>query len=133
MKTKSGWENFYQEGSEYHARMVRGAERGSLSAGVIYGLASFAIEKFLMALITHNGSMPEGHAFPDLLRSSQPYAHFDPDLVDAIIRMDEIQPLCAMEPSPMIPVQHSNIGLFVDASENIKRIVEGLLSLGGKR
>jgi hypothetical protein len=130
MGTRPGWETFYKEGIAYHARMVQGAGRGSLSAEVIHGLASLAIEKFLMALIVHNGSMPEGHTFPDLLRSSKSYAVFDPDIEDALILMDEIQPLCTMEPVPVKPVRRSDIGTFINASENIKRVVDNLLPLG---
>ena len=121
------WQNFYSDGSAFHNRMRSGALSGSLSPEVLHGLASLANEKLLMSLLMYNGIHPEGHTFFNLICSAEQFCKINNDLKKSLMKMDEIVPLCSLDPAPYKPVTGSDVEMFVATTEKVHAIVDAAI------
>jgi hypothetical protein len=121
------WQNFYSDGAAFHNRMRSGAQSGRLSPDVLHGLASLANEKLLMSLLMFHGIHPEGHTFFNLVSSAEQFCHIGKDLKKALMRMDEIVPLCTLDPAPYLPIDGSDVEMFVVTTEKVHEIVNAAI------
>lgn len=107
------WETFYKEGLAYGNRVLSSGRSGKLNPDVIHGLAAMANEKMLMALLLYNGVHPEGHTFYDLISSVSKISPFNDDLKKDLLKIDDILPLCSMNPAPNVVIKQEDVDVII--------------------
>ncbi|HEY0211561.1 hypothetical protein [Acerihabitans sp.] len=80
----------------YHRRAVLFAEQ-SQSPGLIFNVASIAVECYLIALCAWYGSMPYNHNYGSLMDSAEEVIPFAPELSRQIRALDEIFGICSLD------------------------------------
>ncbi len=80
----------------YHRRAVLFAGQGQ-TPGLIFNVASIAVECYLVALCAWYGSMPFNHNFTSLMDTAEEVISFPPELSVKIRALDEIFGICSLD------------------------------------
>ncbi|TKI07235.1 hypothetical protein [Martelella alba] len=80
----------------YHRRAQLFAEQAQ-SVGLIFNVASLAVECYLIALCAWYGSMPFNHNYGSLMDTAGEVMKFEPQLERDIRALDEIFGICSLE------------------------------------
>jgi hypothetical protein len=80
----------------YHRRAVLFAEQAQ-SPGLIFNVASIAVECYLIALCAWYGSMPFNHNYASLMDTAEEVMQFPPELSVKIRALDEIFGICSLD------------------------------------
>lgn len=80
----------------YHRRARLFAEQ-ELSPGLVFNVASIAVESYLIALCAWYGSMPFNHNYASLMDTAEEVMQFDPALSRDIRALDRIFGICSLD------------------------------------
>ncbi|WP_410013004.1 hypothetical protein [Sodalis sp. C49] len=80
----------------YHRRAELFAEQAQ-SPGLVFNVASIAVECYLIALCAWYGSMPYNHNYGSLMDTAEEVILFSPALSGKIRALDDIFGLCSLE------------------------------------
>ncbi len=80
----------------YHRRAELFAEQEQ-SPGLVFNVASIAVESYLIALCAWYGSMPFNHNYTSLMDTAEEVMQFDPVLSHDIRALDEIFGICSLD------------------------------------
>jgi hypothetical protein len=125
---KGDWKPFYDDGAAYCNRAVAGARTGGYTPEVIHGLVSMGAEKLLMALLVSRGKLPEGHTFTELVSAVSGICEIDSALRKTLIGIDEMIPLCSLDPARSWKVPPSLIPDLTRAAIQVRAVVDKALA-----
>lgn len=92
---------------------------------ILYNVFGLAIEKYVMALMTFNGEMPEGHTFYDLLEAAKTKVEIPDKLYKQLIDLESYQNLCPVfNPKGAKDIPDTAIHTIIDATNELASIVE---------
>ena len=62
---------------------------------ILYNLVAMAIEKFVMAALMRNGTMPYNHTMADLVEAiEETFPHAIDDIREGLLKLDSYQDIC---------------------------------------
>ncbi|NDL64643.1 hypothetical protein [Acerihabitans arboris] len=112
----------------YHRRAVLFAEQAQ-SPGLVFNVASIAVECYLIALCAWYGSMPFNHNYASLMDTAEEVIPFAPELSRRIRALDEIFGICSLENYHHgTPTQADSVGIIAICRE----LSEILTALGAQ-
>jgi hypothetical protein len=80
----------------YHRRAELFTQQGQ-PGGLVFNVASIAVECYLIALCAFYGSMPFNHNYGSLMDSAEEVIKFDPQLSADIRDLDKIFGICSLD------------------------------------
>jgi len=86
----------YRDAKGYHHRAVQFAKEGK-QHGLIFNIASIAIERYLIALCELYGEMPFSHNYNSLMDTLERVVIFPSDLSRGIKSLDDIFGICSID------------------------------------
>jgi len=126
------WELFYNDGIAYGKRAISGSLAETYSPEVLHGLASMAAEKLFMSIIMYHGKMPMGHTFFDLITAASEYFTIEASLKTILLEMDQIVPLCSLDPAKSWRVDPARVPSFISAVKMTRDAVDSAFQNAGK-
>jgi hypothetical protein len=92
-----GWEEFLVDGKGY-LRTATGAYfngNKTFTPDILYNLVAMAIEKFVMAALMRNGTLPYNHTMADLVEAmEETFPHAIDEIREGLIKLDSYQDIC---------------------------------------
>ncbi|HEB49790.1 MAG TPA: hypothetical protein ENI89_04195 [Desulfobulbus sp.] len=129
----SGWEEFLEQGEGYLKTATRGyaGRRKIFTPEILYNLIAMAIEKFVMAALMRQGSLPCNHTMADLVEAME--ALF-PDLIaefrEDLLALDRYQEICALDTFHIRPPSMDEIPAMLDLARHLRNILENAEAQG---
>jgi hypothetical protein len=84
-------------------------------------------EKLLMALLVSRGKLPEGHTFTELVGAVSGICEIDITLRDTLIGIDDMIPLCSLDPARSWKVSPLMIPDLTRAAIQIRAVADKAL------
>ena len=111
----------------FHRRAELLAEQEQ-SVGLVFNVASIAVESYLIALCAWYGSMPFNHNYTSLMDTAEEVMHFDPVLSHDIRALDDIFGICSLDNYHHgTPMLKDSVGIIA-ICRSLSGIVTGLES-----
>lgn len=89
------WKAWLREGRQY--LKAGGGEKNKFNNSILYNLLAMSLEKFVMAILGYNLSMPLNHTFSDLIYSLEALYPIDDDLRKTVLLLETKQEICSFE------------------------------------
>ena len=93
------FQNDYQSAQGYHRRAEKFSQTGRPS-GLVFHIASMALERYLVALCDLYGISPKNHDYACLMEAAETVIDFPSVLNQEIRSLDEIFGICSLEVNP---------------------------------
>jgi len=95
-----GWEEFLTEGEQYlkTAKAAYTKQKKNFTPEILYNLIAMAIEKFVMAALMQQGTMPYNHTMADLVEAMEnTFPGKIEKLRQGLLEMDKYQEICDLD------------------------------------
>jgi len=93
---KASWETFFDEGDSYLRVAQGGVKRPKIfTPEVVYNLAAMALEKHVMSVLIHNGTLADNHTFEDLVDATDRCSPLAPDVRERLLDLQRHQQICS--------------------------------------
>jgi len=94
----SGAEEMLAEGEGYFRVVERSYLKPKVfTPEIVHNLLSMSMEKFSMAILMHQGLLPENHAFDDLVNALKAVVPMSAEIESALLALDAESDLCSLE------------------------------------
>ena len=121
-----GWEDFFEDGSGYLKTAVGALARRRevFTAQILYNLAAMAIEKFVMAALMHQGTLPYNHTMLDLVEAmEETLPGTIAEIRDGLLQLDRYQEICDLEGFSIAPPGMEKIPAMLELAGRVKSLV----------
>ena len=95
VESEKNWSIWLREAHQY-LRAGKN-EKKRFDNSILYNLLAMSLEKFVMAILAYNLSMPVNHTFTDLVESLEKFFPLDGELKDTILSLETKQEICSFE------------------------------------
>ncbi len=123
----SGWQEFLEQGRGYLKTATRGygRRRKVFTPEILYNLIAMAIEKFVMAALMRQGTLPYNHTMADLVEAMD--ALF-PDAIEefreGLLALDHYQEICALDTYSIRPPSMAEIPAMLELAHGLRQRLE---------
>ncbi|MCB9497111.1 MAG: hypothetical protein H6686_09545 [Fibrobacteria bacterium] len=95
--TIEGYREFQAEGDSY-LKVARGARKRPklFTPEIRFNLIAMAAEKHLMAILMHEGLLPEHHTFREMTQAMTHVTPLDPETVALLLKIDAYSDICSL-------------------------------------
>jgi hypothetical protein len=119
------WPKFIQEGRQYLTTARNGRRRKHVfNNELVCNLIGLSVEKLLVGLCLQRGHMPADHTLSGMVASANHLCAMDAALADAILMMDRIQNLCALEVNASWSLSDEQLDTLLQMNERVAAFVE---------
>ncbi|HOV14929.1 MAG TPA: hypothetical protein PK771_11635 [Spirochaetota bacterium] len=124
IEKKDSWKIFAEEGEDFYNAVVKGQNNKKIfTPTILYSLSYLAIQKYAMAFLIYNKTMPDIRSLKSTLDEVKKIIEIPNQLYNSVIFLDEFQEICVMDNySRKIP-DEDDIPLIIDALTEIKDFV----------
>lgn len=119
---EASWSVWLREGRQY-LRAGRG-EKNRFNNSILYNLLAMSLEKFVMAILGYNLSMPVNHTFTDLVYSLEKLYPLDTDLRKTVLRLEAKQEICSFEDYVRTDISDEDIMILREAVKQFEKIAD---------
>ena len=127
-----GWQEFLQDGNGY-LRTVQGAYRkGNMifTPEILYNIIAMAIEKFVMAAVMSQGSMPYNHTMADLVEAMETiFPNAIEEIRAGLLQLDAYQDICDPYEFTIVEPGRDEIPGMLRLAERLQALVTEKLAL----
>ncbi len=119
------WKKFQDDGRAFH-KTARGAQKRPLifTTEIRLNIIGMAIEKYLMAIFLHHGTLPDNHTMHDLVAGMNRLEPLPAEVETALFEMDDLQQICSPDEFKIHKPTEEEITRFLSALETIAAITE---------
>lgn len=126
-----GWEEFLEDGKGYLSTAT-GAYLNSnmvFTPDILYNLVAMAIEKFVMAALMRQGTMPYNHTMIDLVEAMEvTFPHAIDDIREGLLKLDTYQDICDPYEFTIVTPELEEIPGMLRLADRLQQLVENELS-----
>ena len=126
-----GWEEFWQDGKAFHKTATAGYNNRPhiFTSEILYNLIAMAIEKFVMAALMHQGTMPYNHTMKDLVSAMDETFpdKLEEDMLEDLLKLDAFQNICDLEGFSISPPGMEKIPAMLELAVRLKTFVNKIL------
>ncbi len=91
------WEFWLKEGDQYLKASKPEAKSNRFGTQIVYNLLSMSLEKYIMAILDFNKSLPDNHTYTDLFNALDTVISIDSGLKNRILQYESIQSICSVD------------------------------------
>jgi hypothetical protein len=126
----SGCRDLLREGDDY-LRVVRAglARPGKFTSEIVFSVLSMAVEKLIMALVTHSGCLPENHTFRELSEACHAVEPLEMRERELLLSLDDHSNLCSQEAFRQILPSDERMAAFVALGERFQALAHARLGV----
>lgn len=119
-KSEASWSTWLREGRQY-LKAGKGG-KNKFNNSILYNLLAMSLEKFVMAILGYNLSMPVNHTFTDLIYSLEKLYPLDTDLKKTILKLETKQEICSFEDYVRTDISDEDIIILREAVKQFEKI-----------
>lgn len=92
------WEVFLEDGKRFLKTATNGAGKPEkFTPDILFNITTMAIEKYIMAYLVKEKSLPFNHTMVDLLEGLKVVTTVDADLEKRMMYLNDFQEICSLE------------------------------------
>ena len=114
------WQTWLVQGDQYLKAAKPKGERSKFKSEILYNLLSMSMESYVMALLDIKKSLPDNHTYTDLMNALQGVMVIDQELIDRILKFENIQSICSID----------KFHINAPTEEEIHELREAIIELG---
>lgn len=121
-----GWEDYLKNGEGFlkTAAGAHGKQKKVFTPEILYNIIAMAIEKFIMAALMRQGTLPYNHTMKDLVEAmDETYPAAIDDLREGLLRMDRYQDICNLDGFRISPPGMKEIPGMLETAQKLHCLV----------
>lgn len=119
----TGHLDFLKEGDAYLKTVLNAGKRPEIfTPEIVFNLLSMAIEKLMMAILTHSGCLPDNHTFDQLGEAFHAVSPLDERDRDMLAELDAHNNLCSLDAFKQIIPDASTMARFTALAERFQTL-----------
>jgi hypothetical protein len=123
--TGKSYKEFLKDGDGFLNRARKSILKQDIfTPEIIYNIAGMAIEKYIMAYLMYNGTLPDNHTFRDLLDGISRVKTPPENIVEILNFMDGFQDICSIEKYKILIPTKEDVKKIIDAGNQIEVFVK---------
>ena len=120
--SEPSWKTWLREGQQYLKAGM--GEKNKFNNSILYNLLAMSLEKFVMAILGYNLSMPVNHTFSDLIYSLEALYPIDDDLRKTVLLLETKQEICSFEDYVRTDISDEDIVSLRGAVKQFEKIAD---------
>ena len=121
-----GWETYLQDGNGYlkTALAAHARRQEAFTAEILYNIIAMAIEKFVMAALMRQGTLPYNHTMRDLAEAmDETFPGAIANIRDRLLELDTYQDICDLDVYKITPPGMEKVPAMLDLACKMQRLV----------
>ena len=117
MQSIQGWEEFRRDGTAFLKTAVaaHAKRKSAFTPEILYNLIAMAIEKFVMAALMRQGTMPYNHTMKDLVEAMEgTFPGAMAGIREGLLEFDSFQDICDLDGFRILPPGMERIPTMLD-------------------
>ena len=129
----SGWEDFWAEGKAFlkTASAAYARHKKAFTALILYNIIAMAIEKFVMAALMCQGTLPNNHTMENLVEAMDgTFPGTMADIREGLLDLDQYQEICAVDTFNISGPAMAEIAVMLELAGRLQELVTDILDEG---
>lgn len=127
-----GWERFLSDGRAFlkTAAAAHGGRRKAFTPEILYNIIAMAIEKFVMAALMRQGTMPYNHTMADLVEAmEETFPGVMDEVRERLLHLGTYQDICDLDGFRITPPDMDEIPAMLALAHEMQALVNhGIIS-----